>query len=359
MDGDKAREPTRRMLLRAAALAPLAWALVPRASRASSGATLSLDGAPGAAAGVVRQGKACALGGYGRASALSPLPPTGDTVFEIGSLTKTFTASVIFQLQSEGRLHIQMAVSEYVTDLPEAWRRLTLAQLLSHTSGIPNYLDESNFRAVMTKSLTPREILAMVKDPTLRFTPGERFDYSNTGFILLGMVIEAVTTRDYWDELDRRLFQPAGMVSTGPRHRLKKDSVLATGHFWNGHQFESTAPVSSSAVWSAGGLYSTARDINRWSIALDQGHVLTADECRAMWTPAPLANGNPSGWGYGWAVSNEDGGTVVSHGGGTEGFSCWYRRDLAHDVSIIVLTNQNGKADPKMMVEGLQRSRTA
>ena len=207
----------------------------------------------------------------------------------------------------------------------------------------------------MTRNLTPREIVAMVSDPALRFPPGEKFEYSNTGFILLGMVIEAVTRGDYWDELDRRLLRPAGMMSTGPRQRLKNNASLAAGHFWNGSDFEQTAPVSSRAVWSAGGLYSTAADINRWSVALDQGHILTADERNAMWTSAPLANGQPSGWGYGWEVKRESGRTVVSHGGGTEGFSCWYRRDLSRDLSIIVLTNQNGKADPRLMVEDLRR----
>lgn len=347
---------SRRRFIGVLAMAPMFCA---RAGLASPGARdiasrLSLDGAPGIAWGVVCGGKALSAGGKGIANVAEKIAPDADTVFEIGSLTKTFTASLIFQLQEEGRLRIDAPVSAYVKDLPDRWRSLTLSQFLSHTSGLPEYLNETNFRTLMPQDLGPRAIVAMAADLPLRFDVGERHEYNNLGFILLGMAAEAATGKSYWDELQRRFFTPAGMTSTGPRNRLSPAKAYASGHFWDGSRYDDDPPRSApGATWSAGGLLSTAADMNRWSQALDSGKILSMDVRRRMWTQARLANGNPAGWGYGWQVETADGRTVVSHGGGTAGFSCWYRRDVSRALSTIVLTNQNGRADPKTMTDAL------
>lgn len=315
-------------------------------------AALPLDGAPGLAAGVVRRGRTVAIGGKGIADTDHGTSVDGDTIFEIGSLTKTFTASLIFQLQEEGLLRIDAPVGDYVRDLPIAWRGLLLSRLLSHTAGLPEYLDADNFRALMPRDLAPADIVALVADRPMPFAAGTQHQYNNTGFILLGMVAEAVTGRRYWDELYRRFFVPSGMRSTGPRGRQRPER-LATGHFWDGSRYEAPPYSAPGSTWSAGGLLSTAADLNRWSIALDQGKILSADARRRMWAPARLLNGEPAGWGYGWEVETIDGRIIVAHGGGTAGFSCWYRRDTTALVSTIVLTNQNGRADPKTMTDTL------
>jgi CubicO group peptidase (beta-lactamase class C family) len=111
--------------------------------------------------------------------------------------------------------------------------------------------------------------------------------------------------------------------------------------------------MHSAAAEYAGGLLSTAADLCRWSTALDQGKILNAQVRRRMWTPAKLRDGGPAGWGYGWQVETRNGRTIVAHGGGTAGFSCWYRRDTTALLSTIVLTNQNGRADPKTMTDAL------
>lgn len=311
---------------------------------------LSLDGSPGLAAGVVRRGEAIVVGGKGIANTESGTPVRGDTIFEIGSLTKTFTASLIFQLQEESRLRIDAPVGRYLPDLPTAWRGALLSQLLSHTGGLPEYLTQDNFRSLMPREMTPADIVALVADHPMAFAPGTQRRYNNTGFILLGMVSEAVTGKRYWDELQRRFFSPCGMRSTGPRSGQPPER-LASGHFWDDNRYEASPYSASGSTWSAGGLLSTAADLNRWSIALDQGKILSAEVRRRMWTPAKLLNDEPAGWGYGWEIEIVDGRTIVAHGGGTTGFSCWYRRDTAALVSTIVLTNQNGRTDPKMMTD--------
>lgn len=313
---------------------------------------LSLDGSPGLAAGVVRSGRTLVVGGKGVADTDRGTPVRSDTIFEIGSLTKTFTASLIFQLQEENLLRIDAPVGRYLPDLPTAWRRPLLSQLLSHTGGLPEYLTQDNFRSLMPEELAPADIVALVADHPTAFAPGTQHQYNNTGFILLGMVSEAVTGKRYWDELERRFFGPCGMRSTGPKGGQQPE-CLASGYFWDDNRYEATPYGAPGSTWSAGGLLSTAADLNRWSIALDQGNILSAEVRRRMWSPAKLLNDEPAGWGYGWEIEIVDGRTIVAHGGGTAGFSCWYRRDTAALVSTIVLTNQNGRADPKMMTDAL------
>lgn len=332
--------------------------LTPRPASASGSdqtlmSRISLDGAPGIAVGAVRNGRVLAAAGVGSADAAGAIP-NARTVFEIGSLTKTFTASLIFQLQEEGRLRIEASIGAYVPDLPEAWRSLQLSQLLSHTSGLPEYLNQDNFRTLMPLELTPRQIIALASERPMSFGPGERHEYNNTGFILLGLAAEAVTGRAYWDLLQQRFFRPAGMASTGPRGRVRCTTNCAAGHFWTEGRYDNDPPRSAAgSTWAAGGLLSTAADLNRWSVALDRGRLLSAGVRRNMWREATLADGRPAGWGFGWEVETVGGKTIVAHGGGTAGFSCWYRRDLSEPLSTIVLTNQNGRADPRAMTEQL------
>lgn len=308
---------------------------------------LETDGAPGVAVAAIQAGRTLALGGKGALDRDPALAPGPDTVFEIGSLTKTFTACLVFELADEGGLAIEAPIGTYVPDLPEAWRPLRLDQLLSHTSGLPNYINADNFFELMPRDLAPRDLVAMAADKPFVFAPGERHEYNNTGFVLLGMAAEAVTGRVYWDELEQRFFRPAGMRSTGPRGRVRPGADAASGHFWNGEHWDEHPPFSApGSTWSAGGLLSTARDLSRWAVALDQNRIVNARVRERMWRPATLANGQPAGWGYGWQVETVDGRRVVSHGGGTAGFSCWLRRETETPLTTVVLTNQNGRADP-------------
>ena len=317
---------------------------------------IPLDAAPGIAAGAVRKGRIVAAGGAGTKGNAASVPDA-QTIFEIGSLTKTFTASLIFQLQEEGLLRIDAPIETYVSDIPATWRNIRLSQLLSHTSGLPEYLNGDNFRLLMPQELKPRQILALVADRPNSFAPGERHEYNNTGFILLGMAAEAVTRENYWNLLRQRFFGPAGMSSTGPRDRIPCRNRCASGHFWSEGRYDDDPPLSAAgSTWAAGGLLSTVADINRWSVALDQGRILSSGVRRKMWRSASLSNGQPAGWGFGWEVDEVDGRTIVSHGGGTAGFSCWYRRDLDEPLSTIVLTNQNGRADPKVMTDALLKA---
>lgn len=349
-------DPSRRLCIGLVAASGIMLTGTVEAAVANPISELPLDGSPALAAGVVRRGRVLMTGGKGQAWLKSKAPPDSHTLFEIGSLTKTFTASLIFELQEEGRLNVNAPIGNYVTNLPEAWCALRLDQLLSHTAGVPNYLNADNFKSVLPRDLKPREIIALVANQPLAFVPGEQYEYSNTGFILLGMVAEAVTGSDYWDLLQERFFIPAEMTSTGPRNRIKSESRIAVGYFWDGNAFDNATPIAApGSTWAAGGLISSVGDIDRWSLAIDKGRVLSGAVRRKMWQEAKFNNGRPAGWGYGWQIETVDGRLIVSHGGSTAGFSCWYRRDVSRSLSTIVCTNQNGRADPKAMTDILLR----
>lgn len=337
------------------------FALLPQTSRAATGFrsgrlidTVDLNGAPGLSLAVVSSGEIIEIGGKGQKDLDDPSVPGADTLFEIGSLTKTFTASLIFELEAERQLDVDAPVGAYLPNLPRSWRNVTLSMLLSHTSGLPEYLDASNFLTLMPQDLTPRELLEIAAAKPVDFAPGTRHAYNNTGFVLLGMVAEAVTGASYWDQLDTRFFRPSDMQRTGPRDRLSSVADMAKGYFWNETSWSKNLPASApGSTFSAGGLMSTARDLARWSAALDSGKLLGSHARAHMWRAAHLKDGKPAGWGYGWAVDQAGSHRIVSHGGGTAGFSCWLRRDLTAKLTTIVLTNQNGRADPMKMTEQL------
>lgn len=227
---------------------------------------------------------------------------------------------------------------------------MPLEALLSHTSGLPEYLDASNFLDLMPRDLTPRDLVRLAADKPSIFASGTRHANNNLGFVLLGMVAEAAGDASYWDQLERRFFDPAGMRRTGPRGRVRTGGNLAMGNLWAGDHWVDRPPTSApGSTFSAGGLLSTAKDLARWAQAIDRGALVSASSRARMWRLAPLADGAPSGWGYGWMVEVVEGRTVVSHGGGTAGFSCWLRRDVERRLTSIVLTNQNGLADPLEM----------
>lgn len=313
-----------------------------------------LDGAPGMTLGAVHRGRLIALGGAGRRGPTDPAVPGGDTVFEIGSLTKTFTASLIFELEAENRLETSTPIGHYLPDLPKEWQPATLNHLLSHTSGLPEYLDASNFRKLMPRDLAPRVMVDIAAAKPMMFEPGTAHTYNNTGYVLLGMVAEHVDGRSYWKQLADRFFRPTGMLRTGPRGRSPTDPDQAMGSFWDGTGWDTDPPVSApGSTFSAGGLRSTAHDLCRWAQSIDRGSPFSAHTRDRMWRAATLKNGSPAGWGYGWKVEDDPNGNVVAHGGGTAGFSCWLRRDLTKELTTVVLTNQNGRSDPFKMTEEL------
>lgn len=302
------------------------------------------------AAVVVDRGRITEMATAGRRNDASTARVERHTVFELGSITKVFTALLVFRLRRRGLLDVDAPIGRYVDDLPTAWQSIALSRLLSHTSGIPNYLNEGNFLELMPTAPMPRELLARVAQAPLDFVPGTRHAYSNTNYILLGLAIEQLTGADYWQFLRDEILDPLDMRNAGPRRAGDRRSV-AQGHLYqDGHWLDPPVTAPGSA-WAAGGLLASIDDMARFAVALDQGKLLPDALLREMWRDTPLAGGGSAGWSAGWELA--DGGQVVGHGGGTAGFTGYFRHVPALRRTVVVLINRAGDIGPQGIAERL------
>ncbi len=326
------------------------------ASRSTSGSCSSLarllqaEQQPGLAAVVVDHGRIAALSAAGRRTDTRPSPIDRHTVFELGSITKVFTALLVFRLQQRQLLDVTAPIGLYVEGLPSAWASISLLRLLSHTSGIPNYLNEANFLRLMPTSPRPRELLAGVEQMPLEFAPGTRHAYSNTNYILLGLAIEHATRTDYWNVLQEEILSPLGMRDAGPR-RSEDRRRIAQGHLFQDGQWHDPPPTAPGSAWAAGSLLASIDDMARLAVALDQGRLLPDAALRHMWCDTVLSNGSKAGWGAGWQVADD--GNVVGHGGGTAGFTGYFRHVPAQRRTVVVLINRAGDINPQRIAERL------
>ncbi len=280
--------------------------------------------------------------GYGMASLEWQVANAPDAKFRLGSLTKQFTATLVLLLQQDGKLNVNDPVSKYLTDAPPAWAKITLANLLGHTSGIPNFTGFKEFSTWCMSPHTPAEEIAFFKDKPLDFEPGSKFAYSNSNYIALGVVIEKVSGKKYGDLLRERVFDPLGMKDTG----LDSDDLVlpkrAEGYRPGSHGLELARSESMTIPWSAGAIYSTTGDLLKWEHGLFGGKVLNADSLKLMTTPGK------GDYGFGVFIQTQDGVRIVSHGGGIEGFNTQLEYAPEKQIAVVALSNVNGGAPGSM-----------
>jgi D-alanyl-D-alanine carboxypeptidase len=298
---------------------------------------------PGMAVVVIKNGQVQELKGYGVTDITTKQPVSSDTKFAIGSITKPFTAMAIMMLVEEGKVDLDKPVSQYLSDLPTQWAPLTLRQLLSHTSGIS---EEGSWR----KFKQPKDLLKMAK-PELDFPTGESWSYSNSGFVLAGLVLERVSGQTYGDFLRDRIFTPLGMKQT--QAKLASVPNLATGYIWNDrlNKIDLTDEYDSAA-YSAGNIISTASDMAKWVQALDPGKFLNAASYRQLWTDTALKNGRSTGYGLGWEVGSFNGHPFTQHGGNVGGYSSGLYRYPNDQLDVIVLSN-NGNVIGELVASAI------
>jgi CubicO group peptidase (beta-lactamase class C family) len=280
--------------------------------------------------------------GYGMADLGWGNANAPDVKFHLGSLTKQFTAALVLLMQEDGKLKIDDPVSKYLPDAPKTWEKITLAELLGHTSGIPNFTDTKEFGVWRMSPHTVDEELAFFKDKPLDFEPGSKFAYSNSNFEVLGAVIEKVSGKKYVDMLQERILTPLGMKDSG----LDTDELIlprrAQGYMQGKDGLVLARSESMTVPWAAGSMYSTTGDLLKWEHGLFGGKVLNADSLKAMTTPG---KGN---YGLGVFISDKDGVKVVDHGGGIEGFNTHLAYVPEKRIAIVVLGNVNGGAPGQM-----------
>lgn len=274
--------------------------------------------------------------GFGFADVAKKLPATIDTVYRIGSVTKQFTAVAILQLVEQNKLTLTDDIRKYVPAYP-AGQPITIEQLLTHTSGIPSYTDGDWIEAGQ-KPLTHEQVLARFKDRALDFKPGTDWSYSNSGYYLLGLVIEKVSGQHYVDEVREHVMLPAGMTHSGPcdSPQLAHGYATADGPV-------DAIPFDNGPPFAAGALCSTALDLVAWQRALEHGKVLAPASLAKMRTNVMLPSGKPAGYGYGVFIDEVGGHARVEHGGAINGFISELARYPKDDVTIVVLANTEGR----------------
>jgi CubicO group peptidase (beta-lactamase class C family) len=276
--------------------------------------------------------------GYGYANLEWQIPDSPEAKFRLGSITKQFTAASILLLEERGKLKTDDPVKKYMPDAPAAWDKITIYNLLTHTSGIPSFTGFPDYRSTEAAPTTPEKLVARFRDKPLEFQPGEKWNYSNSGYVLLGYLIEKISGQSYKDFVQENIFKPLGMNDSG----YDSNSAIIL-HRAYGYSPGPNGPVNAGYIdmsipFSAGSLYSTTHDLLRWEQGLFGGKVLSAPSLKKMTAPFK------QDYACGLAVRTVNGHTEIDHGGGIEGFNTELAYYPDDKLTIVVLGNLNGDA---------------
>ena len=305
---------------------------------------------PGATVIVTRDGAIVFRKAYGLADTTSKQAMDAAMTLRIGSITKQFTAVAILMLAEEGKLALTDEITRFLPDYPTQGKKITIEHLLTHTSGIQSYTGKPAYGATMDKDFTVSQMIDSFKNDPMLFAPGERFDYNNSGYFLLGAIIEKVSGKAYAEFLAQRIFTPLGMDHTAFEGKERVKGVRAAGHSKIDAGFGAARPLSMTQPYAAGSLVSTVDDLARWDKAISAGKLLKAASWKKAFTPYKLASGESTGYGYGWELGKLQGAAKIAHGGGINGFSTYALSVPAHKVYVAVLSNtDSGLPHPEMV----------
>jgi CubicO group peptidase (beta-lactamase class C family) len=277
--------------------------------------------------------------GYRYANWELNVPNTSSTIFRLTSLTKPFTALAIMLLQERGQLDVNDPICRYLVDCPTAWQPITIHHLLTHTSGIPDYAAFPNALREAAISQPVTELIDSFRDKPLDFPPGTRFEYSNSGYVLLGAVIKSVSGMSYAVFLFNNIFSPLSMKDSGYESASQIIKNRAGGYTIDGRALENSSHIDPSNLYSAGGLYSTVEDLYRWNQALNTSQLVSQPTLDKIFTPRVAAPKYGAEYGYGWIISESKGHPLVWHSGSLPGFNNYLAHYPDDHVDIIILSN--------------------
>ncbi len=296
---------------------------------------------PGASVIVVKDGKTLLRKGYGLADVELGVKVEPDMVFRLGSMTKQFTAAAILMLAEQGKLSLSDDMTKFFPDYPSNGRVVTVEHLLTHTSGIKSYTGIPAWRKMWRNDMTVAELIDLFKNEPPDFAPGEQWAYNNSGYVLLGAIIEKVSGQTYEQFLRKNIFEPLGMTHTfyGSATRLIPRRVPGYSKTKDGLQ--NAEYLSMTQPYAAGSLLSTVDDLALWDASLYTEKLLKQSSLQKAWTNYTLKDGTSAGYGYGWAKWQYEGHTVIEHGGGIQGFTTDGVRMPDDRVYVAVLTNRD------------------
>jgi CubicO group peptidase (beta-lactamase class C family) len=295
---------------------------------------------PGLSLAVVRDGEVIKAQGYGLSNVELNVAATPETIYQSGSVGKQFTATLTMILVEEGKLSLDDRIAKHIPDAPASWQDITVRHLLTHTSGLSNRIYE---KINMRQDYTEDELLQQIAALPLDFPPGERWNYSNSGYVTLGVLLHKVTGRFYGDLLREKVFGPLGMTTARVIDEADIIPNRAAGYRLVEGELKNQEWVSPKLNTSAdGALYLTVLDMAKWAAALSSGKLLKRDSLDLMWLPARLNDGKSVQYGFGWMIGEMRGHRVIRHGGGWQGFSTHIARFVDEKLTVIVLTNLAG-----------------
>ncbi|HEU4930705.1 MAG TPA: serine hydrolase domain-containing protein, partial [Pyrinomonadaceae bacterium] len=300
---------------------------------------------PGVSLAVLRKGKIVLLKSYGLANVEHQVPVKPETIFQSGSIGKQFTAAAVMILVQENKLSLDDRVSKYFPDLPATWKDITVWHLLTHTSGLGDYPPEIDLK----RDYTEDQFLAAFKKAPLDFEPGTSWNYSNVGYVTLGILIGKITGKFYGDFVKERLFRPLDMTTAQIISEADIVPNRAAGYRLVKGELKNQDWVSPSTNSTAdGSYYVSVLDLAKWDAGLYTDKPLTQTSREKIWTPAKLRDGTTKDYGFGWHLGNYHGRRLAFHGGAWQGFKTFIIRFLDTDLTIIFLANSWETRDFKL-----------
>ena len=275
------------------------------------------------------KGKTVFKKSYGFANLELGVKNTANTKFRVGSFTKQFTAMAILILQEQGKLNVNDKISTYLTDLPEAWRALTIHDLLTHTSGLKHLAEHKDYSNMMLQHNGLMRTIELYKNEDLLSEPGEKFHYSGLGYLLLASLIEETTNKSYGQFLKEAILDKVGMLQTGCDSPEKIIATRASGYETDSTGIHNATYMYMPNKTGAGNMYTTVNDLAKWDRALHNNTLISEESKKLMFTPYK------KNYGYGWFTT----GTRVWHGGSAPGFFAYIDRYIDKDVLLIVFSN--------------------
>ena len=293
---------------------------------------------PGGVFMVAKNGKPIYQKAFGKANIELGVDMKTEDLFQLGSMTKQFTAIAILMLQEKGELSTDDAISKYITDYP-AGSKITIHHLLTNTSGIKDFTKMKSLQDIAQKEMTPKMIVDFFKNEPVDFLPGERFEYNNSGYVLLGYIIELVSGETYKDFIDKQIFQKAGMDQSRYASDWQIIKRRAYGYQKKESGYVNKTIINFSVPFSAGALMSTVTDMLKWQNALNSNLFLNPDQTRKAFTNYTLNNGKEIMYGYGWHLKDINGTPTREHGGSIFGFKTMGVYIPDEDIYIVGFSN--------------------
>lgn len=292
---------------------------------------------PGAVFLVAKDGKPIYRKAFGKSNIELDVNMIPTNVFQIGSMTKQFTAVAIMMLEEQGKLNVNDAISNYIPDYPNG-SNITIHHLLTHTSGIKDFTKMKSIMSIAKKDMAPKELVDFFKDEPVDFKPGEKFDYNNSGYVVLGYIIEIVTNDTYENFVEQNIFEKLGMNNS--RYASDREIVKHRAYgYHNRGAFTNKMQVSLSIPYASGSLMSTVDDMLKWQEAININSLITEMSKKKVYTDYTLNNGEHINYGYGWHLKDIDGTPIREHGGSIFGFKSMGVYVPSLDIYVVGFSN--------------------